>query len=178
MGPYNSCGNGSAMRISPVGFAATSLDECIAMSKAVTEVTHNHPDGMMGAEATAVQIFMIRNGELSDRHSMEEIRKYEEEHYYKIDFDMKWLHENYTWSCFCDMTCQPAYLSFYLSTSYEDAIRNAIHLGGDSDTMAAITGGIAEAYWGIPYDIQRRTWSYLYDDEREVISAFYDRFIK
>lgn len=177
MGPYNSCGNGAAMRISPVGYAAETLEECIAMSKAVTEITHNHPDGLMGAEATAVQIFLVKNNMLSEKHSMDDLRKYEEEHYYPIDFDMKWLHDNYTWSCFCDMTCQPAYLSLYVSTGYEDAIRNAIHLGGDSDTIAAITGGIAEAYWGIPVDIQREGWSYLYDDEKDVIDRFYRKFI-
>ncbi len=92
------------MRVSPVGWAARSLDECIAMSNAVTAVTHDHPDGIMGAEATAVLIYLARNGA-----SSEELHDFEQTHYYPITYDMEWLQENYRWSSVCDQTCQAAY---------------------------------------------------------------------
>ena len=172
MGPYNSCGNGSAMRVSPVGWAATSLEECIAMSRAVTEVTHNHPDGIMGAEATAVQIFMARNGA-----SLAELELYEQEHYYDIEYDMDWLIDNYEWSSLCDNTCQPAYICFYGSKGYEDCIRRCMSIGGDSDTIGAIAGGIAEAFYGIPDDIQYKGLSYLDDGLRTIYENFSKTFI-
>mgnify|MGYP004647102227 CR=1 FL=1 len=167
MGAYNSAGNGAAMRVSPVGFSAHSLEECISMSRAVTEVTHNHPDGIKGAEATAVQIFLLRQ-----KKDIDYIRAYEEEHYYPIGFDMHWLYENYKWSSLCDMTCQPAYLCVYSSFGFEDAIRNAISIGGDSDTLGAIAGGIAEACWGIPEDIREKGLSFL-DQEMKTVLKFF-----
>lgn len=173
MGPYNSCGNGSAMRVSPVGFAARTPEECILMSKAVTAVTHNHPDGIKGAEATAVQIFMARNGV-----KLEELRELETKHYYPIDTTVDELRKVYKWSSICDGTCQAAFLSLYEATSYEDAIRNSISLGGDSDTIAAICGGIAEAVFGIPDKIREKGLSYLDNRLRKIYDAFYDRFMK
>ncbi len=158
MGPYNSCGNGSAMRVSPVGWAASSLEECIAMSKAVTAITHNHPDGIMGAQATAVQIFMARNGT-----SLPELEAYQQTHFYSIDYDMNWLWDNYHWSSLCDKTCQPAYVCLYESEGYEDCIRNCMSIGGDSDTIGAIAGGIAEAFYGIPEKIIALGLAYLDD---------------
>ena len=171
-GPYNSCGNGAAMRISAVGWAATSLEECIAMSKAVTEVTHNHPDGIMGAEATAVQIFLARQGK-----TKKELRQYEEEHYYCIDHDLAWYLANYRWHSLCDGTCQPAFLCLYESKNYEDAIRNCMIVGGDCDTTGAICGGIAEAVHGIPEDLQNRIRNFLDDDQLSVIDSFRARYI-
>lgn len=172
IGPYNSCGNGAAMRISPVGWAATSLEECIAMSKAVTEVTHNHPDGIMGAEATAVQIFLARQGTPKS-----ELRKYEEEHYYSIDHDLAWYLTNYSWHSLCDGTCQPAYECLYESSGFEDAIRNCMAVGGDCDTTGAICGGIAEAVYGIPENLKQQIRLYLDDDQLEVIDSFRARYV-
>ncbi len=172
MGPYNSCGNGSAMRVSPVGWAATTLEECIAMSRAVTEVTHNHPDGIMGAEATAVQIFMARN-----KASLSELEKHEKEHYYSIEYDLEWLQENYEWSSLCDNTCQAAYVCLYESTSYEDCIRNCMSIGGDSDTIGAIAGGIAEAYYGIPDAIMKEGLLYLDEDLTSIYMNFVEKYI-
>ena len=167
MGPYNSCGNGAAMRISPVGWAATTLEECIAMSRAVTEVTHDHPDGIKGAEATAVQIFLARQGK-----SLTELKEYEEKHYYSIAHDVAWLRRNYRWHSLCDGTCQPAFECLYESTGYEDAIRKCMLVGGDCDTTGAICGGIAEAVWGIPEDIQRKVYSYLDEIQIALIDVF------
>ena len=172
MGPYNSCGNGSAMRVSPVGWAANSLEECIAMSKAVTEVTHNHPDGIMGAEATAVQIFMARNGA-----SLSELKAFEQERYYEIVYGMDWLWDNYHWSSLCDQTCQPAFVCLYESNSFEDCIRNCMSIGGDSDTIGAIAGGIAEAYHGIPDEIKYLGISYLDDGLVAILEDFTKKFI-
>ena len=130
--PYNSCGNGSAMRISPVGWAAYDLEDCIAMSKAVTEISHNHPDGIMGAEATAVQIFQAKGGA-----NLRELEQYEDTHYYKMEVGMDWLRKNYKWHSLCDGTCQAAYTCLYESADFEDAIRNCMCIGGDCDTTGA-----------------------------------------
>ena len=172
MGPYNSCGNGSAMRVSPVGWAATSLEECIAMSRAVTEVTHNHPDGIKGAEATAVQVFLARQG-----MGLSDLRKYEEEHYYPIDHDLKWYLANYEWHSLCDGTCQAAYECLYESADYEDAVRNCMAVGGDCDTTGAICGAIAEAVYGIPADLQAGIRNFLTDDQLELVDEFRSKYV-
>ena len=172
MGPYNSCGNGSAMRISPVGWAARTMEECQAMSRAVTEVTHNHPDGILGAEATAVQIFLARQG-----YKKEELREFEEKHYYPIKHDLKWYLKNYEWHSLCDGTCQPSYVCLYESTDFEDAIRNCIAVGGDCDTTGAICGGIAEAVYGIPKDLEEKARTFLDPDLLEVLDAFSSKYV-
>jgi type I restriction enzyme M protein len=157
--PYNSFGNGAAMRVSPVGFAAKSLDEAKAMSKAVTKVTHNHPEGIKGAEATTVAIFMALHGK-----SMLEIRDYIDKNYYPMNFTLDGIRDSYQFNETCQDTVPQAMMAFFESTGFEDAIRNAISIGGDSDTLAAITGGIAEAYYGIPSEIRKHELTFL--DER------------
>lgn len=169
--PYNSWGNGSAMRVSPCGFAATSLDEAKTFSKAVTEVTHNHPEGLKGAEATAVAVYLARSGK-----SMIEIRDYIETHYYKIKFKLGDIHTSYTFDGSCQGTVPQALEAFFESTGFEDAIRNAISIGGDSDTIAAITGGIAEAYYGIPADIRKLALTFLDVKQLEILNAFESRY--
>ena len=157
--PYQSFGNGSAMRISPVAYVAQTEEELRKLSKIVTEVTHNHPEGLKGAEATALAIFMARTGstkvEISNKIS---------EEYYSLDFTLDEIRDSYTFDATCQGSVPQAIVAFLESTSFEDAIRNAISLGGDSDTLAAITGSIAEAYYGIPKQIQDKAFSYL-DDE-------------
>ena len=139
--PYNSCGNGSAMRISPVGFAARNVEEAKRLSAAVTCISHNHPEGMMGAEATAVAIVMARQGK-----TKEEIRAAMEQYY-----DLSMTVERYRkeWHGhgkeICQVSLPQALVCFFEGESYEDVIRNCISIGGDSDTIAAIAGGIAEA---------------------------------
>lgn len=171
-GPYNSCGNGSAMRVSPVGWAANSLEECRKMSKAVTEVTHNHPDGILGAEATAVQIFLAKNGS-----TKKELKEMENKSYYPLKHTWKYYQNNYSWSSLCDKTCQPAFLSVYESKDFEDAVRNSISIGGDSDTLGAICGGIAEAvYGGVPEEIRKKAETYLDERMLYILHGFEERF--
>ncbi len=157
--PYNSFGNGAAMRVSACGFAAKSMDEAIALSKAVTEVTHNHPEGIKGAEATVVAIYMARTGK-----NIHQIRKYIDRHYYPMDFTLDSIRESYQFNETCQNTVPQAIMAFLESKSFEDAIRNAISIGGDSDTLATITGGIAEAYYGVPTEIRNQAITFL--DER------------
>lgn len=157
--PYNSYGNGAAMRVSACGFAASSLDEAKSLSKRVTEVTHNHPEGIKGAEATTVAIYMARTGK-----SILEIRDYINEHYYPMNFTLNGIRECYQFNETSQETVPQAIMAFLESHGFEDAIRNAISIGGDSDTLAAITGGIAEAYYGIPTEIRKYALTFL--DER------------
>jgi len=169
--PYNSCGNGAAMRISGVGFAAGSMEECKEMSLKVTDVTHNHPDGILGAEATASAILMARRGA-----SIPEIRKVFTEQYYPIDFTLDELRPHYRWGALCSNTVPQALEAFFESVSFEDAIRNAVSLGGDSDTIAAITGGVAEAYYGVPEDFRKKAVSYLKPDLLDILERFETAF--
>ena len=169
--PYNSYGNGAAMRISACGFAATSLEEAITMSKAVTEVTHNHPEGLKGAEATTVALYMARTGS-----SILEIRDYIDKHYYPMNFTLDGIRDNYQFNETCQNTVPQALMAFFESTSFEDAIRNAISIGGDSDTLAAITGGIAEAYYGIPEAIRKHALTFLDERLLGILNAFEARY--
>ena len=157
--PYNSFGNGAAMRVSACGFAATSLESAVALSRAVTEVTHNHPEGIKGAEAATVAIWLARQGK-----NILEIRDYINDHYYPLSFTLDGIRDTYTFNETCRETVPQAIMAFLESTGFEDAIRNAISIGGDSDTIAAITGGIAEAFYGIPTDIRKHALTFL--DER------------
>lgn len=164
--PYNSWGNGSAMRVSPVGFFAKSLEEAKVLARASAEVSHNHPEGIKGAEATAVAIFLARQG-----NSKEEIRKHLER-YYKIDFTIDEIRPTYDFDVSCQGSVPQALECFFESESFEDAIRNCISIGGDCDTTGAICGGIAEAYYGIPEDIQGTALSFLEDDLLEEVLNF------
>ena len=169
--PYNSWGNGAAMRVSACGFAANSLDEAKSLSKIVTEVTHNHPEGIKGAEATAVAIYMAKTGS-----SLAEIQDYINKHYYKIDFKLDDIRDEYTFDVSCQGSVPQALEAFFESTSFEDAIRNAISIGGDSDTIAAITGGIAEAYYGIPEDIRNRALTFLDETQLTILNEFESKY--
>ena len=169
--PYNSWGNGSAMRVSPCGFAARTLDEAKELAAAVTRVTHNHPEGMKGAESTAVAIFMARDGA-----SMAEIRERILADYYAIDFTLDEVRETYQFTESCQGTMPVAFEAFFESTDFEDAIRNAISVGGDSDTIAAITGSIAEAFYGVPDEIAATAADYLDDRLLAILHAFEARF--
>lgn len=164
--PYGSYGNGAAMRVSACGFIARSLEEAKMLSKAVTEVTHNHPEGIKGAEATTVAIYMARTG-----CSMEEIRQVIHQQYYPMDFTLDSIRNTYKFNETCQQTVPQALMAFFESTSFEDAIRNAISIGGDSDTLAAITGGIAQAYWGVPAELERKALTYL---DTRLLSIYQD----
>lgn len=157
--PYNSIGNGAAMRVSGCGYAGNSIDEVKRLSKAVTEVSHNHPEGIKGAEAVAIAVFLARTG-----RSMTEIRDYIVKNYYPLDFTINGIRETYRFNETCQGTVPQALEAFFESTDFEDAVRNAISIGGDSDTLAAITGSVAEAYYGVLKSIRDRAVTFL--DER------------
>lgn len=165
--PYNSFGNGAAMRISPVGFAARTESEACRLSEVVTGVTHDHEEGIKGAEATAVAIYMARRG-----FTKGEIRDKIERNYYALDFRIENIRGTYKFNETCQDTVPQAIQVFLESSSFEDAIRTAISLGGDSDTLAAITGSIAEAYYGVPEEIKDKALNYLDSDLR----AIYDEW--
>ena len=169
--PYKSWGNGAAMRVSACGFAAKSLDEAKALSKTVTEVTHNHPEGIKGAEATAVAIYLARTGK-----SLLEIRDYIVANQYKIDFTLDSIRPTYSFDVSCQGSVPQAFEAFFESTGFEDAIRNAISIGGDSDTIAAITGGVAEAYYGIPIDLRRHALTFLDRTQLDLLKEFETKY--
>lgn len=151
--PYHSYGNGSAMRVSPVGYIAKSLAEAENYARASAEVTHNHPEGIKGAVATAGAVYLARN-----RASKEEIKEYAL-NYYDMDFTLDEIRDDYEFDVSCQGTVPPAIEAFLEGESYEDTIRNAISLGGDSDTLAAIAGAIAEPYFGIPaWILEKGLW--------------------
>lgn len=168
--PYNSYGNGAAMRVSACGFIAKTLEEAKELSRKVTEVTHNHPEGIKGAEATTVAIFLARNG-----HKIDEIREYINEHYYKMNFTLDEIRDTYEFNETCQETVPQAIMAFLESTSFEDAIRNAISIGGDSDTLAAITGGIAEAYYGVPLLFENSAKRFLDERLLNILNDFKNR---
>lgn len=165
--PYNSYGNGSAMRVSAAGFAATSLEEAKMLSRLVTEVTHNHPEGIKGAEATAVAIYMAKTG--SD---ISKIKDHINKNYYPMNFIIDEIRDTYMFNETCQDTVPQALEAFFESTGFEDAIRNAISIGGDSDTLAAICGSIAQAYYGIPDDIRKQALNFLDKDLLKLLTLF------
>ena len=165
--PYNSYGNGSAMRVSPCGLIANSIEEAKNLSYKVTCISHNHPEGIKGAEAVSVAIFLARTGK-----SKEEIRKYIIDNYYNIDFTLDSIRDNYRFDVSCQGSVPQALEAFFESNSFEDTIRNAISIGGDSDTIAAIAGSVAGPYYGIDKDIEDKVLCYLPDNFKEVISSF------
>ena len=143
--PYNSFGNGSAMRVSAVAWVAKSLEECKELSRKVTVVSHNHPEGIKGAEATAVATWMALHGA-----TKEEILTCINRDYYKLDFTIDQIRPTYVHNETCQNSVPQALEAFAEGKDYEDVIRTAVSLGGDSDTIAAIAGAVAEAYYGIP----------------------------
>ena len=165
--PYNSWSNGAAMRVSACGFAANNIQDAIDMADAVTSVTHNHPEGMKAAEAVATAIFMAKNGS-----SLIDIRDYIESNYYKINFTLDGIRATYTFDVSSRGSVPQAFEAFFESTGFEDAIRNAISIGGDSDTIAAITGGIAEAYYGIPSEIRKHALTFLDKYQLSILNSF------
>ena len=180
--PYNSWGNGSAMRVSPCGWIAKlsepfeeglKLTEDLAKKSA--EVTHNHPEGIKGAQATAAAIFFMRHGK--SKNAIEEyknkLKDYIQNKYkYDLNFTLNEIRPSYAFNESCQKTVPQAIVSFLESENFEDAIRNAISIGGDSDTLAAITGSIAEAAYGIPEDIKEKAISYLDNEIKEVYNSW------
>ena len=171
--PYNSFGNGAAMRVSPVGFAFETIEKVLAWSERSAAVTHNHPEGIRGAQATAEAIYLVRRGQDKDQ-----IRSTLESQFsYDLSARLAEIRPTYHFDETCQGTVPQALAAFFESTSYEDAIRNAISLGGDADTLACITGGIAEAYYGgVPQELEKHTMALLDDRLVTVVERFRERF--
>lgn len=167
--PYNSWGNGSAMRVSPVGFALSTEDEVLDQARATAEITHNHPEGVKGAQATALAVFLARTG--ADKESIRS--RIASQFEYDLDRTVDDIRPSYAFDISCQGTVPEAIIAFLDSDSYEDAVRNAVSLGGDSDTLACITGGIAEAlYGGVPDGIRTKVQELLTPDLWSVTQAF------
>ena len=163
-GPYNSWGNGAAMRISAAGWFGKDITEVKRLSYMVTSVTHDNIEGIKGAEATAVAIWAARNG-----CSKEEIADYIQDNYYDLCDCVEDLQADYEWDSSCQGTVPPALQCFFESNSFEDAIRNAISIGGDSDTIGAITGAVAEAFYGIPDELIEKAKTYIPDELLKIV---------
>ena len=166
--PYNSWGNGSAMRVSPVAWVARSVEECELLAMETALPTHNHPEGVKGAQATAACIYLARTG-----YDNAEIRRYvEENHGYDLGFTLDSIRKGYDYDISCQGSVPPAIVAFLESEGFEDALRRVISIGGDSDTLGAITAGIAQARFGIPADIAAETRRRLPADLLEVVDRF------
>ena len=174
---YNSYGNGSAMRVSPVGYAFDTLEEVLAEAKRSAAVTHNHPEGIRGAQAAAAAVFLAREGEDKDG-----IREYIEKEFgydlsestdslrtwYALEYDPLYIS--------CQRSVPPAIRAFLDSDGFEDAVRKIVSIGGDSDTMACITGGIAQAFYGVPRAIEDEVMARLDERLSMVVLEFTERY--
>ena len=167
--PYNSFGNGSAMRVSPVGFAFDTIDDVLVWAERSSSVTHSHPEGIRGAKATAAAIFYARQ----DRDKKQIKQLLESQFGYDLSTTLEEIRPAYSFNETCQGTVPQALTAFLESTSYEDAVRNAVSLGGDADTLACITGGIAEAYYGgVPQDLAMKAKQLLDPRLSDVIHRF------
>ena len=173
--PYNSFGNGSAMRVSPVGWAFDTLEKTLEAAKESAKITHNHPEGIKGAQATAVCIFMARTGK-----SKQEIKEYIENTFgYNLNRTCDEIRPDYHFDVTCQGSVPESIIAFLESTDFESAVRLAVSLGGDADTMGAITGGIAEAFYGgVPEHIRKEVLKRLPNEFINVIQKFYQKFVE
>ena len=159
------------MRVSPVAWAAESLEEALRFSDAVTAVSHNHPEGMKGARAVTACVYLARTGE-----DKETIRDYVRKHYYPLNESLTEIRPGYSFDVTCQGSVPPAIQAFLEAESFEDAIRNAVSLGGDSDTQGAIAGSIAGPYFGIPKVLREKAITYLPEDLKEILTGFESLF--
>jgi len=167
--PYNSWGNGAAMRVSPVGFAFETIDDVLREAALTAEFTHNHPEGIKGAQATALAVFLARTAEDKDTIRAEIAARFG----YDLGRTVDMIRPSYSFDESCQGSVPEAIIAFLDSTSYEDAIRNAVSLGGDSDTLACITGGIAEAFYGsVSLEIRHKVGEILIPDLWRITESF------
>ena len=173
--PYGSWGNGSAMRVSPVGFAFASEQEVLSEAERSAAVSHDHPEGIKGAQATALAVFLARGGA-----TQEEIRAAIAERFgYDLGRSLAEARLGYGFEISCQKSVPEALIAFFEAGDYEGAVRNAISLGGDADTQACIAGGVAEAlFGGVPESIAKEVRSRLPQDLLQVVDDFYDRYSK
>jgi len=172
--PYNSWGNGAAMRVSPIGFAFSDVETVLREATRSAEVSHNHPEGLRGAQATAMAVFLANRG--ADKA---DIRKEISQRFgYNLSKSLAEIRPSYRFDVSCQGTVPPALIAFFESDDYEDAIRKAISLGGDSDTLACITGGIAQAYYKhIPAEMAQFVLARLPDEFVEVLEKFEENYL-
>lgn len=171
--PYNSFGNGAGMRISPIGFAYDNLNDVLRYAKENTEITHNHPEGIKGAQAIASCIFLARDGK-----DKSEIREFVESRFqYDLSKTIDEIRPNYQFDVTCQGSIPQAIIAFLESENFEHSIRLAISLGGDSDTQACMTGGIAQAYYGsVPNEIKEKVYEILDDDLTGIVKLFCEKY--
>lgn len=166
--PYNSYGNGSAMRVSSVGWLYLSLEDTLKAAKLTAEVTHNHPEGIKGAQAIAAAIFLARAGQ-----NKEAIKEYISNTFeYDLDRTIEEIRPGYSFYEICQKSVPEAIIAFLESKNYEDAIRKAIYLNGDSDTIACMSGAIAEAYYGVPEEFQSFVNEKMNAESKEILENF------
>jgi len=171
--PYNSWGNGSAMRVSPVGFAFDSIEEVLKEAEKSAAVTHSHPEGIKGAQATALAILLARMGNSKTEIKQEISARFS----YNLDRTLDQIRPDYSFDVSCQGTIPEAIIAFLESTDFEDAIRKSISLGGDSDTLACITGGIAQAFYkSIPQAIVKEVYERLPVEFQSIIDEFNSRY--
>ncbi len=175
MKPYNSYGNGSAMRVSPVGWAYNSLDKVLSEAKKSAEVTHNHPEGIKGAQAVASAIFLARTGS-----KKKDIGIYIEKTFqYNLNRSYEEIKQNYGFDVTCQGSVPEAIISFLESKNFEDGVRKAVSLGGDADTQGCITGSIAEAYYkGVPKPISDKVFNILDKNLTKLVRKFMKKYVK
>ena len=161
--PYNSWGNGSAMRASFAGWAAQSLEEALLLGKLSAEVTHNHPEGIKGAQAIAAGIYLLRSGK-----SKADVREYLSQ-MYDLNFTLDEIRPTYRFEVSCQKSVPQAINAFLEAEDFEDTLKNALSLGGDADTLAAMAGSLAEACYPIPTDLEDRAWAKLTPDLQAVV---------
>ncbi len=170
--PYNSWGNGSAMRTSAIGWLYQDMETTLRVAETAAAITHNHPEGIKGAQAVSSAVFMARNGTSKD-----DIKEYiGMKFHYNLDTSWEYLHRNYGWQSSCQNTVPQAIVAFLVSDDFESAIRRAISIGGDSDTLACITGSIAEAYYkSIPEYMVEKAMSLLPERFIKVLERMKER---
>lgn len=170
--PYGSWGNGSAMRVSPVAWACGTLDEVLHRAKETARVTHNHPEGIKGAQATAAAIFLVRSGATKEELRDEVERRF----HYDLAFTLDDIRPTYAFDSSCAGTVPPAIVAFLESSDFESAVRLAISLGGDCDTLACIAGAIAAACYGVPNHIREQAIARLDEPLSEILAEFESRY--
>ncbi|GHU59016.1 hypothetical protein FACS189411_15350 [Bacteroidia bacterium] len=167
--PYNSYGNGSAMRVSSIGWAFDTLEETIKQAQLSAECTHNHPEGIKGAQAVAAAIFLLRNGKNKGF-----VHQYISANYYDLNFNLQDIRPSYHFDVTCQGTVPPAIKCYLESSNFEDAIRLAVSLGGDSDTLACITGSLAEAdpSYQIPEELKKAAMNTIPTELKHIVELF------
>ncbi len=170
--PYGSFGNGSAMRVSPTAWVARNLEEALALAEVTASVSHDHQEGIKGAQATAGAIYLARTGA-----SKAKIKDFLEDHFYALSFTLDSVRPTYAFDVTCQGSVPEAIVAFLESEDFEDTIRNAVSLGGDSDTQAAIAGSIAQGYYDVPEHLKKQVQSYLDEELLMILSVFREQYV-